>query len=49
MMIISNDHNDNTTKLKQHLFRHFQTIDIDKLKYFLGIAIAQFKFGIVIS
>ena len=36
-------------KLKQHLFSHFQTKDLGKLKYFLGIEIAQSNSGAVIS
>ena len=36
-------------KLKQHLFNHFQTKDLRKLKYFLGIEIAQSKSGVVMS
>ncbi|RVX05015.1 putative mitochondrial protein [Vitis vinifera] len=36
-------------KLKQHLFTHFQTKDLGKLKYFLGIEIAQFSSGVVLS
>ena len=37
------------TDLKQYLFKHFQTKDLDRLKYFLGIEIAQSRSGIVIS
>ena len=36
-------------KLKQHLFIHFQTKDLGKLKYFLGIELAQSISGVVIS
>ena len=36
-------------KLKQHLFTHFQTKDLGKLKYFLGIEIAQSNSGVVLS
>ncbi|RDX93333.1 putative mitochondrial protein, partial [Mucuna pruriens] len=35
--------------LKQFLFIHFQTKDLDHLKYFLDIEVAQSKEGIVIS
>jgi hypothetical protein len=35
--------------LKQHLFQHFQTKDLGRLKYFLGIEVAQSKSGIAIS
>ena len=34
-------------KLKQHLFSHFQTKDLGKLKYFLGIEIAQSNSDVV--
>ncbi|RVW62552.1 putative mitochondrial protein [Vitis vinifera] len=33
----------------QHLFTHFQTKDLGKLKYFLGIEIAQSSSGVVLS
>ncbi|RVW39384.1 Retrovirus-related Pol polyprotein from transposon RE1 [Vitis vinifera] len=36
-------------KLKQHLFTHFQTNDLGKLKYLLGIEIAQSSSGVVLS
>ena len=35
--------------MKQHLFNHFQTKDTGKLKYFLGIEIAQSKSGVVMN
>ena len=34
---------DGIQRLKQHVFNHFQTKDLGKLKYFLGIKIAQSK------
>ena len=34
---------------KQHLFSNFQTKDLNCLKYFLGIEVAQSKEGVVIS
>ena len=46
IVITGSDH-DGIRKLKQHLFSHFQTKDLRKLKYFLGIA--QFNSGVVMS
>ena len=48
IVIIDTDQ-DGIQKLKQHLFSHFQTKDLGKLKYFLGIEVAQSNFGVVIS
>ena len=48
IVITSNDQ-DGITNLKQHLFKHFQTKDLGRLKYFLGIEVAQSRSGIVIS
>ena len=35
-------------KLKQHIFSHFQTKDMGKLKYFMGIEIARFNSDVVV-
>ncbi|RVW51844.1 Retrovirus-related Pol polyprotein from transposon TNT 1-94 [Vitis vinifera] len=44
-IVITGSDQDGIQKLKQHLFTHFQTKDLAwKLKYFLGIEIAQSKF-----
>ena len=48
IIIIGSDQ-DGIQKLKQHIFTHFQTKDLGKLKYFLGIEIAQSNFGVVLS
>ncbi|XP_043808343.1 uncharacterized mitochondrial protein AtMg00810-like [Manihot esculenta] len=48
IIITGNDH-DGISQLKQHLFSHFQTKDLGKLKYFLGIEVVQSKIGITIS
>ena len=48
IVITSSDQN-GIQKLKQHLFTHFQTKDLGKLKYFLGIEIAQSSSGMVLS
>ena len=39
-IVITSSDQDGIHKLKQHLFIHFQTKDLGKLKYFLGIAVA---------
>ena len=36
-IIITGSDQDGIQKLKQHLFSHFQTKDLGKLKYFIGI------------
>ena len=38
-IVITGSDQDGIRKLKQHLFNHFQTKDLGKLKYFLGIEI----------
>ncbi|XP_019261486.1 PREDICTED: uncharacterized protein LOC109239388 [Nicotiana attenuata] len=48
-IVITGNDPDVITNLKQHLFQHFQTKDLDRLKYFLGIEVAQSSSGIVIS
>ena len=47
IVIIGSDQAD-IQKLKQHLFNHFQTKDLGKLKYFLGIVVAQSNSDVVI-
>ncbi|XP_071920701.1 uncharacterized protein [Coffea arabica] len=47
-IIITGQDHDRITQLKNHLFGHFQTKDLDKFRYFLGIEIAQSKEGVVI-
>ena len=47
-VIIGSDQ-DGIQKLKQHLFSHFHTKVLGKLKYFLGIEIAQSNFDVVMS
>ena len=46
---ITGSDQDGIRKLKQHLFSSFQTKYLGKLKYFLGIEIAQSKSGVVMS
>ena len=48
-IVITGTDQDDIQKLKQHLFSHFQTKDLGKLKYFLGIEVAQSNSGVVIS
>ena len=46
IVITGSDH-DGIQKLKQHLFSYFQTKDLGKLKYFLGIELARSNSGVV--
>ena len=47
-IVITGSDQDGIQKLKQHPFTHFQTKDLGKLKYFMGIEIAS-SFGVVLS
>ena len=48
-IIITGSDQNGIQKLKQHLFSHIQTKDLGKLKYFLGIEVAQSNSEVVIS
>ena len=48
-IVITSSDQDGIQKLKQHLFNHFQTKDLEKLKYILGIEVAQPNSKVVIS
>ena len=48
-IVITGNDQDGVRKLKQHLFSHFQTKDLGKLKYFPGIEITQSKSDVVMS
>ena len=47
-IVITGTDQDGIQKLKQHLFSHFRIKDLEKLKYFLGIEVAQSNSGVVI-
>jgi len=47
-IVITGNDDSKISQLK-HLFSHFQTKDLGRLKYFLGIEVAQSKEGIIIS
>ena len=47
-IVITSSDQDGIQKLKQHLFSHFQTKDLRKIKYFLGIKVAQSNSEVVI-
>ena len=48
-IVITSSDQDGIQKLKHHLFNHFQTKDVGKFKYFLGIEVAQSNSGMIIS
>ena len=48
-IVITGNDQDGIQRLKQHLFSHFQTEDLGKHKYFMGIEIPQSKFGLVMT
>ena len=39
-IVITGSDQDVISKLRQHLFNHFQTKDLGKLKYFLGMVMS---------
>ena len=48
-IVITGNNQDGIQKLKQHLFNPFQTKHLGKLKYFLGIEVAQSNSKVIIS
>ena len=48
-IVITGSDQEGIQRLKQHLLNHFQTKDLGKLKYFLGLEIAQSSSGVVMS
>ena len=48
IVLTGSDHH-GISQVKQHLCQHFQTKDLGKLIYFLGIEVAQSNTSIVIS
>ena len=48
-IFITSSDQDGIQKLKQHLFSPFQTKDLGKLKYFLGIEVAQSNSEVFLS
>ena len=48
-IVITRNDQEKIAQLKEHLFSHFQTKDLGKFEYFLGIEVAQSKDGIIIS
>ncbi|RVW70963.1 Retrovirus-related Pol polyprotein from transposon RE1 [Vitis vinifera] len=48
-IVITGSDQEGIQRLKQHLFNHFQTKDLGKLNYFLGLEIAQSSLGVVMS
>ncbi|KAJ9689309.1 hypothetical protein PVL29_014807 [Vitis rotundifolia] len=48
-IVITGSYRNGIQNLKQHLFTYFQSKDLGKLKYFLGIEIAQSSSGVVLS
>jgi len=48
IVLTGSDHH-GIAQLKEHSYHHFQTKDLGKLRYFLGIEVAQSNHGIVIS
>ena len=48
-IVITSSDSDSITQVKQHLCHHFQTKDLGKLRYFMGIEVAQSKDGILLS
>ena len=48
-IVITGNDQDGIQRMKQHLFSHFQTKDLGKLKYFVGIRITESKSSVIMS
>lgn len=48
-IILTGDHNEEISKLKDFLAKEFEVKDVGILRYFLGMKIARYKKGISIS
>lgn len=48
-IVITGNDQERIKDLKQHLFSHFQTKDLGRLRYFIEIEVAQSQEGIVTS
>jgi len=48
-IVLTCSDNHDISKIKEHIYHHFQTKNLEKFRYFLGIEVTQSNNGIVIS